>query len=107
MLLFKKENQLSAFLKSRGCNKEQLFLLSALCPGRVKYLTFSCLLQNNLLSVEMLLEGFSMSNNIENPPKFSKSPVILQQTRDHVLYFLHRRRLLGIGHLKVKKKSLI
>ena len=74
---FHKENQSSAFLKSRGCNGEQLSLQFCLsmtsqidllrssieendqlyfcCRGRIeiKYL-FSWLLQNNLPSVDML-----------------------------------------------------
>ena len=104
---FHKENQSSAFLKSRGCNGEQLSLQFCLsmtsqidllrssieendqlyfcCRGRIeiKYL-FSWLLQNNLLGVEMLFE-------IQKPrltPRlfylkqhFSTSEVILQQTR--------------------------
>ena len=73
---FHKENQLSAFLKSRGCNGEQLSKYDVTdwptsffyrgkrstlfcCRGRIeikyRYL-LSWLLQNNLLGVEMLFE---------------------------------------------------
>ena len=96
--LKKNPQQLSVFLKSQGCNKEQLslqccekrtsqidLLCSSInrfcCRGRIgiKYL-LSCLLQNNLLGVKMLFE-IQKPQIFYSKQHFDTEEVNLQQKR--------------------------